>query len=79
MNEQTREAITNISNICTNAKIKKIIMGKSIQEAQALLPDYTFRELEIDGVDQPYTLECSSERINVATEDGKIVQFIDIG
>lgn len=78
MDEQTRKAITNISNIFTNTKIEKMIVGKSVKEAQVLFPDYTFREVEIDGIDQPYTLECSTTRINVVTENGKIVEFIDI-
>lgn len=55
------------------------ILGKSIEDALKLVPEYTIRITYKDGYPMVVTRDIKQNRINVRTENGIIVKIDNIG
>lgn len=60
-------------------EISDIIVGKTIEEASKLIPEYTIRTVIIDGNYLMTTKDYKLDRVNVSIEKGVIVGVSNIG
>jgi hypothetical protein len=55
------------------------LVGKTVEEASALLGGAKVRPVEIDGKGLMVTKDHNPDRVNVAVANGKIVRFVNKG
>jgi hypothetical protein len=55
------------------------LVGKTVEEASALLGGAKVRVVEKDGEGLMVTMDYNPDRVNVAVAHGKIVRFVNNG
>ena len=72
INNQNNENNQNNQNNFDKEKMEEELIGKTIDEAKELYPEYVFRPSMIDGKLQMLTMDYRMDRVNVFIDNGVI-------
>lgn len=65
--------------IVTAPLLESLVLGKTIEEAEAAVPGFTFLPLVINGREFSPPIPFNYRRYNVALKDGLIIKLISLG